>query len=168
MSAVAGVMAGTALLVAGQAPGQNPTQERPTFAVRIDLVTTDTIVRDASGQFVFDLTRDEFEISEDGVRQEIASMTLVHGGRVTNVLAPPPSPAIEGIVLPSARQVHDVSGRIFLFFVDDLHTQSIRAGSSGRSATLDRTSIRASGAATSPRRKPHCACSPRKQAAPLS
>jgi len=124
MSAVAGVMAGTALLVAGQAPGQNPTQERPTFAVRIDLVTTDTIVRDASGQFVFDLTRDEFEISEDGVRQEIVSMTLVHGGRVTNVLAPPPSPAIEGIVLPSARQVHDVSGRIFLFFVDDLHTDA--------------------------------------------
>src|SRR5947207_3481963 len=48
-------------------------------------------------------------------------MTVVTGGRVTNVLAPPPPPPPEGIILPPSRPKTDVSGRIFLFFVDDLH-----------------------------------------------
>ena len=45
--------------------------ENPTFRVAIDLVTNDVIVRDSKGQFVPDLKRDEFEIYEDGVKQEI-------------------------------------------------------------------------------------------------
>ena len=65
-------------------------QEKPTFTVQIDLVTADAIVRDGKGQFVPDLTKDDFEVYEDGVRQDLATMTLVHGGRVTNVLALPP------------------------------------------------------------------------------
>jgi VWFA-related protein len=121
--AAAGVVVATTGLL-GQAPAGQSTREQPTFRVRVDLVTTDAIVRDASGQFVPDLTKLEFEIFEDGVRQEIASMTLVHGGRVTNVLAPPAPPAVEGIVLPSAQPVRDMSGRVFLFFIDDLHTNA--------------------------------------------
>ena len=101
-------------------PAQQP-QERPNFSAQVDLVTTDAIVRDDKGNFLADLTKDEFEIFEDGVRQDITSMTLSHGGRVTNVLAPPPPPPPEGIILPPARERNDVSGRIFVFFVDDLH-----------------------------------------------
>ena len=57
-------------------------------------------------------------------------MTVSHGGRVTNILAPPPPVlASEGLVLPPSRPVSDVSGRIFVFFVDDLHLQF---GSTGR------------------------------------
>src|SRR5437870_6008645 len=96
-------------------------QEKPTFTVRIDLVTNDVIVRDEKGNFVPDLRKDEFEIFEDGVKQDIASMTVVTGGRVTNLLAPPPPPPPEGIILPPSKPVNDASGRIFLFFVDDLH-----------------------------------------------
>ncbi len=95
--------------------------QKPTFSVQIDLVTSDVIVRDGSGNFVPDLKKDEFEILEDGVPQDITSMTVVTGGRVTNVLAPPPPPPPEGIILPPTRQTNDASGRIFLFFVDDLH-----------------------------------------------
>jgi len=98
--------------------------ERPTFSLQIDLVTTDVIARDRNGDFIADLTKDEFEIYEDGVKQEITSMTVSHGGRVTNILAPPPPVlASEGLVLPPPRPVSDVSGRIFVFFVDDLHVQ---------------------------------------------
>jgi VWFA-related protein len=51
-------------------------------------------------------------------------MTLSHGGRVTNVLAAPPPPPAEGIILPPVRQATDASsGRIFVFFVDDLHME---------------------------------------------
>jgi VWFA-related protein len=48
---------------------------------------------------------------------------MSHGGRVTNVLEAPPPAVPEGIILPPARRVNDASGRIFLFFVDDLHLQ---------------------------------------------
>src|SRR5437588_353256 len=92
----------TALLVAGvaglsaQAPASPPaqpakgpatagSQEKPTFRVQVDLVTNDIVVRDdKSGTFIPDLKKDEFEIYEDGVKQDITSMTVVTGGRVTN------------------------------------------------------------------------------------
>jgi VWFA-related protein len=103
-------------------------QERPTFKVQVDLVTSDIIVRDEKGNFIPDLKKDEFEIFEDGIKQDITSMTVVTGGRVTNVLAPPPPPPPEGIILPPSRPRNDVSGRIFLFFVDDLHLQFHNTG----------------------------------------
>ena len=103
-------------------------QEKPTFKVQVDLVTSDIIVRDEKGNFIPDLKKDEFEVYEDGVKQDITSMTVVTGGRVTNVLAPPPPPPPEGIILPPSRPKTDVSGRIFLFFVDDLHLQFHNTG----------------------------------------
>jgi VWFA-related protein len=105
-----------------------PTQDKPTFRVQVDLVTNDVVVRDDKGNFVPDLKQDEFEIYEDGVKQDITQMTVVTGGRVTNVLAPPPPPPPEGIILPPSRPRNDVSGRIFLFFVDDLHLQFHNTG----------------------------------------
>jgi VWFA-related protein len=108
------------------APAQAPpvvAQERPTFRVQIDLVSTDVIPRDDKGNFVADLSKDDFDLFEDGVKQELSSMVMSHGGRVTNVLAPPASAVVEGIILPPRRAVNDVSGRIFVFFVDDLHLQ---------------------------------------------
>jgi VWFA-related protein len=111
-------------------PGKNDQpQEKPTFRVQVDLVTNDVVVKDEKGNFVPDLTKDEFEIYEDGVKQDISSMQMIHGGRATNMLAPPPAPPPEGIILPPRRQTNsDVSGRIFLFFVDDLHLQFHNTG----------------------------------------
>jgi VWFA-related protein len=106
----------------------NAAQEKPTFKVQVDLVTSDIIVRDEKGNFIPDLKKEEFDVYEDGVKQEISSMTVVTGGRVTNVLAPPPPPPPEGIILPPTRPKNDVSGRIFLFFVDDLHLQFHNTG----------------------------------------
>ena len=104
----------------------SPATERPntpTFRLAVDLVTMDVLAKDSQGRFVPDLTRDEFEVYEDGVKQEISSMTMSHGGRVTNVLEAPTASVPEGIILPPRRVVNDTSGRIFLFFVDDLHLQ---------------------------------------------
>lgn len=125
MALVAGLaaQAPTGQPAAGQTPPAEPAQERPTFRVQVDLVTQDVLVRDKDGLFVPDLTKDEFEIYEDGVLQDIASMTVVHGGRVSTPLAAPPPAPPEGLILPPARRTNDISGRIFLFFVDDLHMQ---------------------------------------------
>src|SRR5437588_2866742 len=128
----------TALLVvlaaglSAQTPAQPPAavkpQEKPTFRMQVDLVSNDIIVRDDKGNFVPDLKMDEIEIWEDGVKQDVASMTVITGGRATNLLAPPPPPPPEGIILPPQRPRTDVSGRIFLFFVDDLHLQFHNTG----------------------------------------
>lgn len=104
-----------------QAP-QAPSGAKPTFRVAVDFVTTDVIARNERDQFVADLTRDNFEIYEDGVKQDITSMTLVHGGRVNNLLMPPvQNTQQDGLILPVSRPRTDTAGRIFLIIVDDLH-----------------------------------------------
>src|SRR5437867_1139147 len=116
---------------APSAPAQPPAQapaQTPTFRVQVDLVTTDVLVRDEKGNFIPDLRKEDFEVYEDGVLQDISSMTVVHGGRVTNALLPPPAPPPEGIILPPTKPRNDVSGRIFVFFVDDQHLQFHNTG----------------------------------------
>jgi VWFA-related protein len=106
---------------AAPAADQTTPKSGQPFTVRVDLVTTDVIVRDNNGQFVADLTKEDFEVFEDDVKQELVSFTLTHGGRIFNVAAPPPPVAEEGIILPASRPTSDAAGRIFLIFVDDLH-----------------------------------------------
>jgi VWFA-related protein len=101
---------------------QGPPQ--PTFSVSIDLITTDLIARDSkSDQFIADLKPDEVEVYEDGVKQQLVSFVLTHGGRVYPQLSPPAAPPQEGIILPRNRPRNDAAGRIFLVFIDDLHLQ---------------------------------------------
>ena len=106
---------------AQQQPPAGASGQKPTFRVNIDAVQTDAIVRNAQDQFVADLTKNDFEIYEDGVKQDLTSLTLVHGGRVHNLATPPPPPVEEGIILPPSRPTNDAAGRIFLIIVDDLH-----------------------------------------------
>ncbi len=115
-----------ALGLADRAGAQAPTAtaQRPTFRVEVNAVTMDVLVRDETGAFVPDLTKADFEVYEDGVKQDITSLTMSHGGRITNVLVAPTAAPREGLVLPPPRQAAaDTSGRVFLFFVDDLHLQ---------------------------------------------
>ena len=102
-------------------PPQPPQPPQPTFRASVDLVTTDVIVRDGRDQFVADLKAGEFDVFEDGVKQDIVSLVLTHGGRVYNVQQPPTPPAQEGIILPPSRPTNDAAGRVFLIFIDDLH-----------------------------------------------
>jgi VWFA-related protein len=96
-------------------------QRKPDFTSRVELVTTDVVVRDNNGQFIADLKKEDFEVLEDGVPQKLVSFSLTHGGRSYNIAAPPPAPVAEGILLPPTRPATDAAGRIFLIFVDDLH-----------------------------------------------
>jgi len=94
----------------------------PTFRTAVNLVSSDVIVRNGRGQFQADLTKDDFEVFEDGVKQDITSFTLVHGGRVYQTQsAVAAAPVREGIILPPSRPVNDAAGRIIIFVIDDLH-----------------------------------------------
>ena len=103
-------------------PSDRPPPQPGTFRSGVTLIRTDVIVRDADGVFVANLTPADFRIEEDGVPQEVASLVLVHGGRVFNQLAPRPA-VQEGIILPTARARNEIAGRIFIFFVDAMHLE---------------------------------------------
>jgi VWFA-related protein len=98
-----------------------PQQSRETIRRSVDLVTSDVIVRDDQGQFVSNLAKADFDVYEDGVKQDLVTFVLTHGGRVINDIAAPPPPLQAGILLPPPRPTNDASGRIFMIFVDDLH-----------------------------------------------
>jgi VWFA-related protein len=112
-------------------PAQNPetnpllpSQQQPTRDVirrNVDLITSDVIVRNDGGQFVADLAKNDFEVYEDGVKQDVITFVLTHGGRTFNDIAAPAPAPMEGVLLPPARPTNDAAGRIFLIFVDDLH-----------------------------------------------
>jgi VWFA-related protein len=103
-------------------------QKPSEFKVRVDLVQTDLIARDTRDRFVADLQPGEFEVYEDGIKQDVAWLTLTHGGQVRDLMRPTPLPR-EGLVLPPSRPRSDASGRIFVIVLDDLH---LDFGSTGR------------------------------------
>jgi len=141
VSAAAALLAAGGSLHAQNAPAtpskpataQQPAPDKPVIApanqggvIRrsFDIVSTDVIVRDNKnqGQFIADLGKGDFEVYEDGVKQELVSFILTHGGRVFNNSDPAPAaPMMEGIILPPSRPTNDAAGRIWLIFVDDLH-----------------------------------------------
>jgi len=129
---IALALLGASAGLAGQAPPQQDPkkpegiltpiqQSRDVIRRSADLVTTDVIVRDNSGQFISTLGRADFDVYEDGVKQDLVTFVLTHGGRVLNDIGAPPPPVQEGILLPPPRPTNDASGRIFLILVDDLH-----------------------------------------------
>ena len=75
-----------------------------------DVITPDVIVRDNKGQFIANLKKDDFDVFEDGVKQEVISFLLTHGGRVYNEAAPPPPPP-HGRHHPAAEQADQRRGR---------------------------------------------------------
>ncbi len=113
------------------ATAQQPSPDKPVIApappqggvIRrsFDIVSTDVIVRDNKGQFIADLGKGDFDVYEDGVKQDVISFILTHGGRVYNATPAPAAPVMEGIILPPSRPTNDAAGRIWLIFVDDLH-----------------------------------------------
>src|SRR5262245_58731505 len=105
-----------------------PQQPREVIRRTVDLITQDVIVRDNQGQFVADLGKGDFEVYEDGVKQDLVTFVLTHGGRVYNEITAPPPPVQEGILLPPPRPQNDASGRIFMIFVDDLHMEFRNTG----------------------------------------
>ncbi len=114
----------TTAVVTGQQ--QRPTQT-PIFRTTTDLITTNVIVRDKQGRFIPDLRPDELEVLEDGVRQQLTGFSVTVGGRVMNdiALGEPEAPAsTSGLILPKSKPPTDISGRVFIIFIDDMHLQA--------------------------------------------
>jgi VWFA-related protein len=108
-------------------------QPQATFRARVDYVQVDATVNDHAGEFVPDLTKDDFEILEDGKKQNIDRIELV------NVpVEPRPLPAL----LTGRSWEPDVFtnkvplGRVYLIIMDDLHVNAARSLAARRIARM--------------------------------
>jgi VWFA-related protein len=111
-------------MVSAQSPPQTQTGQRTTFRSSSNYVTTDVIVKDSRGQFVADLRPEDVTVFEDGVEQTITHFQPIIGGRAMGDLTPTAvRPPTEGLIMPKTRRPADVSGRIFIIFIDDMHLQ---------------------------------------------
>ena len=130
----------TAVLLTGQdMPAQNPPTQAPvpqapqakpdaqppiTFRVEVNYVEIDAIVTDEQGNFVRNLTKDDFEVTEEGTRQDVSLVSLVDIPLVKPD-APLFSPTtIEPDVKSNEREF---DGRIYVIVLDDLHTSFARS-----------------------------------------
>ncbi|HEY8549559.1 MAG TPA: VWA domain-containing protein [Vicinamibacterales bacterium] len=114
-------------------PARTPVQPVPpvTFRTEIDYVEVDAVVTDEAGNLVKGLTRDDFEIYEDGVQQKIAMFTQVEI----------PVERTERLMIDSRPVIPDVKsnarpfdGRLYVIVLDDLHTAALRSALVKRAA----------------------------------
>ena len=105
------------------ARAQQPAQPGVTFRTETNFVEVHALVTDASGAFVRDLTRDDFEIYEDGRLQNADAFSLVEIPIERPAIAAGASAPIEPDVRSTTRTF---DGRIYIFLLDDLHTDVTR------------------------------------------
>src|SRR4029079_13399251 len=94
------------------------TQQTPTFKAQVEFVEVDALVTDQQGQFVRNLTKDDFQVFEDGKRQTISTFSLVDIP-IERYDRPLFSPRpIERDVQSNERPF---DGRVYVMILDDLH-----------------------------------------------
>jgi VWFA-related protein len=108
-------------------------QAPATFKLRVDYVQVDATVVDKAGQFIVDLSKDDFEVLEDGKPQTIDRVEMV------NVPVEPRTlPALlTGRPLESDVHTNEVvPGRLYLIIMDDLHVNAARSLAARRIARM--------------------------------
>src|SRR5258707_5843436 len=102
---------------------QPSTQPTPTFKAQVEYVEVDALVTDQQGQFVRSLTKDDFQVFEDGKRQTISTFSLVDIP-IERFDRPLFSPRpIERDVQSNERPF---DGRVYVMILDDLHVAPMR------------------------------------------
>lgn len=114
------LFAGCLALTAAPRAQQQPQPPPPTFKVEVNYVEIDASVTDAQGNFVTNLSKNDFQILEDGHPQTISAFSLVdipieHADPPLFTSAPVPTEVV------SNRRPFE--GRVFVLVMDDLHTK---------------------------------------------
>jgi VWFA-related protein len=90
-------------------------QQPLTFRSSVKLIDIDVLVTDRDGHFIRDLTRDDFEILEDGKKQEVAAFSFVDLPIESAAAAPA---AKTSMAEPDVVSNAAASGRIFALLLD--------------------------------------------------
>ncbi|MEZ5319368.1 MAG: VWA domain-containing protein [Vicinamibacterales bacterium] len=109
---------------AGQTPAPQSGAPQVTFRASSDIVEVDAFITDKDGNFVRDLTKDDFEVLEDGKPQVVDTFTLVD---LPIGQTPPPPPRGEDYIEPGyISNEGGVEGRIYLIVLDSNHISPLR------------------------------------------
>lgn len=102
--------------------GQQPSVQRDsrTFRTGVEAVDIDVRVLDEQGNPVRNLTRDDFELFENGSRQTIQVFTPV------DIPFTPPARMDVRVAPDVASNRQPFDGRLYVFVLDDLHTHVLR------------------------------------------
>jgi VWFA-related protein len=106
----------------GQQQQAPPDLQTPTFKAEVEYVEVDALVTDQQGQFVRDLTMDDFQVFEDGQRQTISTFAIVD---LPIERADRPLFA-EAPIEPDVQANEPFNGRVYVVILDDLHTDAHR------------------------------------------
>ena len=98
--------------------------QTPTFKVQVDYVEIDALVTDKQGRFVRDLTKDDFEIFEDGEAQTVSTFALID---VPVEPADRPLFSSEPIEPDVHSNERPFDGRVYVLLLDELHTNVMRS-----------------------------------------
>jgi VWFA-related protein len=105
---------------------QKPAPQEPsvTFRVEVNYVEIDAIVTDAQGNIVRNLTKDDFEVLEDGKPQTLSLLSLVD-----IPVERPDAPLFSPTTIPPdvRSNVPEFNGRVFVLVLDDRHTHFARS-----------------------------------------
>src|SRR5262245_41401038 len=127
------VLALLAVLAQAAPPPSQPTPPQPpvTFKVEVNYVEIDANVTDAQGNFVRDLTRDDFQIVEDGKPQALTAFSMVD----IPITRPDP-PLFSKTVIPPDVVTNRTpfEGRVFVLVLDDLNTRLQRTARTRQAA----------------------------------
>lgn len=101
-----------------------PQQQPPmTFKVDVNYVEIDAQVTDAQGNFVHNLTKDDFQVLENGKAQSLSVFSTVD---IPVEHVDPPLFAKTAIPPDVATNARPFEGRVFVLVMDDLHTAASR------------------------------------------
>jgi VWFA-related protein len=118
-------MALSVWLVAATAGGALSPQkpQPPTFKTRVELVVVDVRVTDAQGRVVNDLTKDDFEVLEDGKPQAVSTFERID-------IPVSGTAAASRITAPAEVRTNaaGVTGRLYLLVLDDVNTNFDQSG----------------------------------------
>jgi VWFA-related protein len=118
------VLAASAGLVAQEKPAPAPPPGMPPVgeSVEVSVTNIEIVVTDSKGNRVQGLTRDDFQVLQDGIPQTITNFYAVTGGRVlledgqtVSLAEPAPTPGAEKAEVPQELQVR------YVLYIDNLN-----------------------------------------------
>lgn len=101
---------------------QQPASGVPKLSENIDvrIINVDVVVTDKKGNSVRGLTRDDFELFENGVPKPISNFYEVEGKVATQVAIAPPAPGAAPAPVPPKEEVAEHMRRRIIFYIDNL------------------------------------------------
>jgi VWFA-related protein len=121
---------------------QQPAREVPTFGVGTSAVTLDVVVRDRKGNAVRDLRASEFEVYEDGVRQQVESFQVfgrpLDAAPATARAAPAPASPAAGAVAATAGDGAETRAQVIAFVFDRMSPDARDLSQKAAMTYLDR------------------------------